>query len=307
MLRSLGPTSACSERGGVLEQVAVYPPPQHCVNLFRQRLWSFTERNPNYGRLVGAQYALLFLAVGLQSLSGAYATMASAGRPGGSTWAAALFDVAQDVLVATLQSAPFWVVGMAMGTFHHALVVSNAPSGSMARKCLNLAMCVVHTALHVLAAALCRIVIAIAVALTVSRGPFGSLATLAGTGLEAGGLQLGGGAVVHDVASLVLCYAGAYWVGPYVLVSYLHASFTVLGEHWNEAYSTLSDADTKSFLRMHVRADGNLELFCIGIPRVPRRWRRVPMPGRDERPVEPARGEDLRYELVDYALFHRSC
>jgi hypothetical protein len=54
---------------------------------------------------------------------------------------------------------------------------------------------------------------------------------------------------------------------------YLLASLNLFGRHANEAFSSLRIADYKNFLRLRIRADGELWIYPVGIERVPR-WKR---------------------------------
>jgi hypothetical protein len=49
-----------------------------------------------------------------------------------------------------------------------------------------------------------------------------------------------------------------------------------LGLHGTEAYAPLHHQDQKHFLRLHIQADGCLEIFPIGIDRVGRTWTLLP-------------------------------
>jgi hypothetical protein len=64
------------------------------------------------------------------------------------------------------------------------------------------------------------------------------------------------------------------WVaGSVILGIYLLISFNVFGKHWNEAFSSLQIQDWKGFVRGFIGKDGCLNLFFVGIKRVPRRWK----------------------------------
>ena len=58
--------------------------------------------------------------------------------------------------------------------------------------------------------------------------------------------------------------AGGVLMGVYLLVS-----LNVLGRHANEAFSALRVEDYKNFLRLHIRPDGKLEVYPVGIDKVP--------------------------------------
>lgn len=46
--------------------------------------------------------------------------------------------------------------------------------------------------------------------------------------------------------------------------------------HYNEAFSSLRIENYKHIVRMHITPAGDLELFVLGVDRVPRKWRRDP-------------------------------
>lgn len=59
------------------------------------------------------------------------------------------------------------------------------------------------------------------------------------------------------------------------------------GVHLNEVFSAQSIEDYKSFLRLHIGAEGDLTVHAVGVPRVCRRWH-VPPSNDEEAPwVEP--------------------
>lgn len=87
----------------------------------------------------------------------------------------------------------------------------------------------------------------------------------------------------------VLCFGG--WLVSAVIIGlYLLISINVFRVHANEAFSSLAIQDYKHFLRLRIGPDGALTIYPIGLPRVPRRWRRVPDAGRGAAKFEP---EDL--------------
>lgn len=43
---------------------------------------------------------------------------------------------------------------------------------------------------------------------------------------------------------------------------------------WDESFSALRSDRFKSFLRMHIKSDGSLEVFCVGVERVHKHWTR---------------------------------
>lgn len=57
-----------------------------------------------------------------------------------------------------------------------------------------------------------------------------------------------------------------------VFGSYLYVALNAFAAHYNEAFSSLRIASYKHFIRIHVREDGQLELFVLGVDKMPRRW-----------------------------------
>lgn len=57
-----------------------------------------------------------------------------------------------------------------------------------------------------------------------------------------------------------------------VFGSYLYVALNAFEAHYNEAFSSLRIASYKHFVRLHVREDGQLELFVLGVDKMPRKW-----------------------------------
>jgi Calcineurin-like phosphoesterase len=72
----------------------------------------------------------------------------------------------------------------------------------------------------------------------------------------------------------VVIGVGAWIAGSILMGLYLWISLNVFREHTTEAFSSLRIQDWKGFLRMHLCANGDLEVFFFGIRRVPRAWRK---------------------------------
>lgn len=68
----------------------------------------------------------------------------------------------------------------------------------------------------------------------------------------------------------LLMIVGGWIAGSSILGVYLLGSLNIFGRHSNEAFSALRIEDWKSFLRLHIAADGTLSIFPLGIRRVPR-------------------------------------
>uniref|UniRef100_A0A7S1I8W4 RING-type domain-containing protein n=1 Tax=Eutreptiella gymnastica TaxID=73025 RepID=A0A7S1I8W4_9EUGL len=57
---------------------------------------------------------------------------------------------------------------------------------------------------------------------------------------------------------------------------YLFTCVTFLGCHWDTGFSSLQIEHYKNFIRLHIRPDGDLEVFAIGINQVPAEYRLDP-------------------------------
>lgn len=67
-----------------------------------------------------------------------------------------------------------------------------------------------------------------------------------------------------------LNFAAGALVGPIILGLYLLLALNLFGAHADDAFSSLRIQDYKHFLRLHITEEGDLEIFPIGIRRVPR-------------------------------------
>jgi hypothetical protein len=81
-------------------------------------------------------------------------------------------------------------------------------------------------------------------------------------------------------AGSLLAFLGLVWLlggisGMVGMAGYLWAT-GCLGLHGTEAYAPLHHQDLKHFLRLHIRGDGALALYPIGIDRVGRKWNLCP-------------------------------
>ena len=95
------------------------------------------------------------------------------------------------------------------------------------------------------------------------------------------------------------CIVLAGWlVSGTVMGVYLLVSLNVFGRHANEAFSSLRIEDWKHFLRLHIDPSGDLTIFPIGMPRVPRRW--LPRPSGAAGPqFVPANDRDGEPVLIE--------
>jgi Calcineurin-like phosphoesterase len=64
------------------------------------------------------------------------------------------------------------------------------------------------------------------------------------------------------------------WIGGSIVMGlYLWIALDIFREHTTESFSALRIQDWKGFLRMQICRNGHLNMYFIGIERVPRRWR----------------------------------
>jgi hypothetical protein len=74
---------------------------------------------------------------------------------------------------------------------------------------------------------------------------------------------------------------GLYGVVSGLAATELFAVYLLVAARWgvnlNELFSAMGIIDSKSFLRMHFKADGTLTIYPIGVRRTSRRW--TPNPG----------------------------
>lgn len=75
-----------------------------------------------------------------------------------------------------------------------------------------------------------------------------------------------GSAAAHMLISL----AAGWLVGAFVFGAYLFVAVRFMGSHANEAFSAIRVQDYKNFLRIHVKEDGSLTVYPIGINKVPK-------------------------------------
>ncbi|ETV93544.1 hypothetical protein, variant 8 [Aphanomyces invadans] len=53
---------------------------------------------------------------------------------------------------------------------------------------------------------------------------------------------------------------------------YLYLAVNVFHSHYNEAFSALRVASYKNFLRLHIKSNGDLEIFALGVDKMPTKW-----------------------------------
>jgi 3',5'-cyclic AMP phosphodiesterase CpdA len=102
------------------------------------------------------------------------------------------------------------------------------------------------------------------------------------------------GLLTPAVQSLCL-FALGLLVGPLVMGTYLQGALA-FDAHSNEAFSALQIQDYKHFVRLCVRASGALDLYVLGIEKVPTKWR--PRSGAEGPHLVPEREPEV--VLVDH-------
>lgn len=159
---------------------------------------------------------------------------------------ASLLPALSDMLSATLRSpwATTWVALAAGGL----VLFADAE-----RVHLRVLGGLTHAAVHVLAAL--------------------ALAWLGGQLGAACGLCWGSGPQL--ALALPVLFLAGWLIGSVVMGVYLLIAVNLFRRHGNEAFSSLRIEDYKQFLRLHIRRDGALVIYPIGLPRVPRRWRKI--------------------------------
>lgn len=73
-----------------------------------------------------------------------------------------------------------------------------------------------------------------------------------------------------------------YWVLAAPICStvigvYLFVCVNYLDMHWDNGFSSLRNKNWKHFLRFHIKENGDLEMFAVGLDRVPHEWHRDPL------------------------------
>ncbi|HEY0101651.1 MAG TPA: hypothetical protein VGB76_22180 [Pyrinomonadaceae bacterium] len=79
--------------------------------------------------------------------------------------------------------------------------------------------------------------------------------------------------LLHLMMAAII-FVGGWIVGSFIMGIYLWVSMNIFGRHYNEAFSSLKIEDWKHFLRLHIGQDGALVIYPVGIPKVPRAWKR---------------------------------
>jgi len=82
--------------------------------------------------------------------------------------------------------------------------------------------------------------------------------------------MFGGPGVVAALARLGANFVGGALIGSIVMGVYLLLASNLFGAHADQAFAALRIKNFKHFLRFHIRTDGVLEIFPIGVPTIPR-------------------------------------
>lgn len=106
-----------------------------------------------------------------------------------------------------------------------------------------------------------------------------------------------------SVLGIILFFTGlglsGWLLNGFAMGIYLLTCILVLKTHDTESFSSFRGEDYKSFVRMHVDADG-LTIYPITIPRACRNWKEVEDKIEGEEPwFVPAESEDFKYSLIE--------
>lgn len=89
---------------------------------------------------------------------------------------------------------------------------------------------------------------------------------------------------------------GGYVVGSIIMGLYLFISLHIFKRHDNEAFSALKIEDYKNFLRLHIDAKGNLNVYPLKIEKVSREWNSVKV---EDRIVSCEPKDEIKVELIE--------
>ncbi|XP_019086813.1 PREDICTED: uncharacterized protein LOC104718003 isoform X3 [Camelina sativa] len=81
------------------------------------------------------------------------------------------------------------------------------------------------------------------------------------------------GAAIYYASVFLYFWVFSTPVVSLVFGSYLYISINWLHIHFDEAFSSLRIANYKSFTRLHIKPDGDLEVFTLGVDKVPKEWK----------------------------------
>lgn len=71
--------------------------------------------------------------------------------------------------------------------------------------------------------------------------------------------------------SLYFCFIAIPCAGG-IFGAWLAFTLTLFKGQWNEGFSSLRIQHWKNFIRCHIKKNGDLEIFAVGLDRVPRMW-----------------------------------
>jgi Calcineurin-like phosphoesterase len=112
-------------------------------------------------------------------------------------------------------------------------------------------------------------------------------------------LHLPDGSIRSLLVSAFLIFFGGYLAGAIIMGIYLYISQAVFRRHSQEAFSSLRIADYKSFLRFHIDATRALNIYAIGLDRIPRHWERAAPSGPE---YVPRGGDRLNPRMIEPVL-----
>lgn len=78
--------------------------------------------------------------------------------------------------------------------------------------------------------------------------------------------------LAYRVGMVTATYFFGGLLGNAVYNLYFYVTFLVFRIHWNEACSHITHEDHRSFLRMRVTPQGDLDIYVVGVEKVPDRW-----------------------------------
>ncbi|KAJ4899684.1 Calcineurin-like metallo-phosphoesterase superfamily protein [Raphanus sativus] len=81
------------------------------------------------------------------------------------------------------------------------------------------------------------------------------------------------GAAIYYASVFLYFWVFSTPVVSLVFGSYLYICINWLHIHFDEAFSSLRIANYKSFTRFHIKPDGDLEVFTLGVDKVPKEWK----------------------------------
>lgn len=228
---------------------------------------TFLARNPRFGALAAVAYTAASWSNGLASGNCYGETcVAELGTIGLMQWRDALTAAFHSLLLNPVGAALYALIFMGFIFF------SDRP-----RTGKTLSIGVVHSLVHIIA---------------------GVLIYWFATYVAVSWLELPPKSIAQMLSSGLIIFCLAWIVGSVLFGLYLYVSLNHFGIHANESFSALRHTGYKGFLRFQVRPGGQLDMWCIGIDRVPTRWseRREANLLR----VEPAQGESLDSRVVDH-------